>query len=160
GVEPRGYRTGRAGIDVNSVGPRQPAHDARRTAHLDVSPRGQVVAGTGGKVSLDLVADDFAGRSNELRQDRRVIARSTADMQHGAVLPRTQGAQQLAVQAGFAVVDPLFVGQSEEKVLIEVNRIVRGRLHVCFVIYGSRQPRPRAQETLPTDNCKRMLQAI
>jgi len=93
-----------------------------------------------------------------VRQDRRVIADPGADVHDVLARPRTRSRNQHRVQPRLAVVQAALRNDADQRVLIEIDRIIARRRYVT-VRPAQHRPRPWPQERLAAHRGERRLDA-
>ena len=111
------------GADIDGVSLRQ-VFDAGTGADLDLRVRAKIGRGARGNVLRDLVGDHPALRTDELGEDRGVIASAGADLQDRLAVSQPQRVERLRMQRGLAVVDAALGVDGDEDILIEARGVV------------------------------------
>ena len=148
-VQPRQRQMRHAGIDDDGIGrPLRAVREAVRRDHIGLRPAEcQVRARPRGKRRIDLHRGDRALATDDVGEDRAVVAGADADMHH--VL--TRGEIKLVIQerpkARLAVVQPARLVDRDQHVVVEVARIgiFRGPV-VPQVPWAQQAPRTRSGE--------------
>src|SRR6266478_3597072 len=99
-----------------------------------------------------------AACADEMREDRRVVAASGADLKDGFALLDLLALKPISVRAGHADIEAALGIESKQQVLIEEGRIVVRGFHVGMATERE-QPGPRPGERLAPDRPKGVLDA-
>src|SRR6516165_5396636 len=144
-VEPDVGRPGRAGVDVNQIG--RIELDLRAVALQGTPIRlpGEVRRQTLGEATIKFDRRDPAALAHHVRQDRRVVADPGADVDDMLARPRRRRRNQHRMQPRLAVVQAALRNDADQRVLIEIDRIVARRRYIT-ARPAQHRPRPRPEE--------------
>jgi len=87
----------RAGAHIDQIGFRQVGRHAGCCLHVDIYQVFQIFAGARGQPLIDLIGMHAAACADEMREDRRVVAASSANLQDGLALLDLAGAEPVSV---------------------------------------------------------------
>ena len=114
---------GGAGTHVDQVGAGQGNLAGRRPHDGDVGQVGEIPAGAGCQIGLDLVCNHIAAGTDELGQHGAVVTGSGTDVDNRLTLARRAGSQAARMQARLSVVDAPVRGKTDQDVLVEQSWI-------------------------------------
>src|SRR6516165_2463218 len=155
-VEPDVARLGRAGVHVDYIG--RIELDLRavalQAAHIGVP--GEIRRKAHGEAAIEFDRRDPAALAHDVREDRRVVADPRADVHDVLARLRRRRRNQHRVQRRLAVVQVALRYDADQRVLIEIDRIVARRRYIT-ARPARHQPRPRPQERLAAHRGERRL---